>query len=241
MEIVKITNCSGSLGDCVSITALFKKRKGKIVFLRNPVTENILSKVYDGVAEVEFSDKPQNCCPETNEELCYSQRILNAFGVTDCNAIPELKVTDEEKQWAAEFLSKYKNPVAFNNSVGRPNDHELGRYRELPDDLSQYLVDEQIKQEKTVLQFGLSKNYRPVKGTIPILDLGIRELIGCYAVIGEFIGCDSGDYHVMTSVGGRAKVFVPPSTWHYNHKRHLYLDYAWCGQEKNVEYFVFCK
>ena len=235
-----IPNCSGSLGDCVSITALFKKRKGKVIFLRNPVTENILSKIYDGVADVEFSDKPQSCCPETNEELCYSQRILNAFGVQDCNAIPELKVTDDEKQWAAEFLSKYKSPIAFNNSVGRPNDHELARYRELPDEISSTLVVRmRLLDNRTVLQFGFSKNYRPVAGAIPILDLPIRQLIGCYSVIKEGVFCDSGDYHLMTSVGGRSKVFIPPSTWHYNHKRHLYLDYAWRGEKKRIEYFVF--
>lgn len=236
-----IPNCSGSLGDCVSITALFKKRKGKIVFLRNPITENVLSKVYDGIAEVEFSDKPQDCCPETNEELCYSQRILNAFGVQDCNAIPELKATEEEKTRVWAFIKRFKNPIAFNNTVGRPNDHELAKYREMPDDLAEHLVNEQIKNGRTVLQYALSNNYCPVKGAIPVFDIGIRHLIASYSLIGEYMGVDTGNYHVMLGVGGRAKVFIPPSTWHYNHKRHLYLDYAWRGEEKRVEYFVFDK
>jgi len=239
--MIKVTNNSGSVGDCLGLTPLFKKEKGVIVMLKNYVTENILSKLYDGVADIEFVDKPVEACPETNDTVCYSQRILNYFKMDDISPIPFVRITDEEKSWAKDFLKSYENPIAFNGAVGKPDGHELARYREIPTNICDFLIGN-AKKTNSVLQFGLSSNYRKFDGVVNILDLPIRQLVACYSVIGKYIGSDTGDYHLMLAVGGKCDVFIPPSTWHYNHGRHLYLSYAWKNEPSTrVNYYVFNK
>ena len=237
--MIKITNCAGSLGDCLSLTPLFKKERGVVTMLRNPVTENILSRVYDGIADVEFVDTPVAPCPETNDNVCFSQRVLNHFGIQDVSAIPLINVTSEEAEWAKEFLKDYTSPVAFNRTVGKPSDHPLAKYRQIPKDVAETALRKLVSYGHTPLHFGLSANYEPIENCVPILDLPIRQFCACYRVIQQYVGADTGDYHLMLAVGGRCYVFVPPSVWHYNHERTLYFDYAWKNEPNRVEYYQF--
>ncbi len=239
--MIKVTNCAGCLGDSLCLTPLFKKEKGVVTMLLNPKTEKVLSKIYDGIADVEFVDNPVPACPETNEDVCYSQRILNHFNIRDVNAIPFVKVRPEELEWAKEFLKNYPNPIAFNPTVGSPTGHPLADYRVIPNQLAQRIVKSLDSLGLTVLHFGLSSNYQKFENTIPILDLTIRQLIACYFVIGRYVGADTGDYHLMLATGGLATVWVPPSIWHYNHKKHLYFSYAWKDEPPRVTYVLMDK
>jgi len=75
------------------------------------------------------------------------------------------------------------------------------------------------------LNFGLSKNHvkhnfanLTVPGIHTFFDLPIREQAAIYHVVGRYIGPDTGDYHMMLSVGGKCDVLVPTSSPGYSYQ-----------------------
>ena len=247
-----VTNTAGSLGDWLSLTPLLRARPGALVIAKEAPHTRLFAEVYKGIAEVEFVTHDIPNTPETNEDVCFSQRILNYYGINDRNAIPSIDVTEEELTWAKEFLKEYKNPVAFNSttasaSLDKPAD-DICNYRRLPVNLSMEIINALKKAGKTVLTFGtkniqknIYNNYDDLYDslTTPIPDLNIRQLAACYKVIGTYIGTDTGDHHLMLAVGGECRLFIPPSTWHYNHKKILYFPYAWKDEPIREIYSVF--
>lgn len=252
MERFTITNTAGSLGDWLSLTPILRAKPGSLVIAPDSPHTREFAKVYNGIADVEFVNHPIPNTPETNEELCFSQRILNHFGVTDRNAIPSIEITIEEKEWAKDFLKQYPNPYAFNPITASVNfekpDDDICNYRRMPDALIQQIIEVFSKTDKTLIKFGVKntqthiyKNYQELKGVVEIPDLSIRQLAACYHVIGQYLGTDTGDHHLMLAVGGECKTFIPPSCWHYDHKRILYFKYAWKNEPIRELYSTFHK
>lgn len=234
-----VPNDAGSLGDYLSLTPLLNSQKCVVQIYENDKSRE-LAKVYDEIADIEFVNHPVSPTGHTEEPACLSQRILNFYNVKNQSPIPKIKVKQEEIEWATEFLSKFKNPICFNRTVGKPNTgHPLAKYRQIPLELSKKIIEHYENKGFTVLNFCLSSNYEKISNEIPILDLPLRNLIGCFNVIKKYVGSDTGDYHLMLAVGGVANVFVPPSIWHYDHSKHLYLEYAWQKEEKRVSYYSF--
>ncbi len=236
--MLTISNNAGSLGDYLSLTPLFNHTQCTVQIFENERSRE-LSKVYDGLADIEFVNHPVPPVNQTDEEVCFSQRILNYYKAFDQSPIPKIKITKEEEEWATEFLSKYKNPICFNRTVGKPDTgHPLAKYRQISVNISKQIISQCESSGYTVLNFCLSSNYEKISNEIPVLDLPIRKLAACFYKIKKYIGSDTGDYHLMLSVGGNVKVLVPPSDWHYDHKKHLYLDYAWKNEPKRADYYL---
>lgn len=249
-ERFTVTNTAGSLGDWLSLTPLLRARPGSLVIVPDAPHTRVFADVYKGIADVEFVDHKIENTPETNEDVCFSQRILNHYEITDRNAIPSIEVTEEEKIWATDFLKEYKNPIAFNPttasaSLEKPFD-DICNYRRLPLALVIDIITILKERDYTILKFGTKKtqtniynNYEDFDGVVSVPDLNLRQLAACYHVIGTYVGTDTGDHHLMLAVGGNCRVFVPPSAWHYNHKRILYFPDAWKDEPVREIYSLF--
>lgn len=245
-----VTNTAGSLGDWLSLTPLLAARPNSTVIAKDSPHTRRFARVYEGLANVEFTSDDIPPVLETDEDLCVSQRILNQYGVTEINAIPVVYLTEEEIEWARAFLAPYANPVAFNNTVAAARrdkpETDMCNYRRIPDELAHTIIKSLKDSGHTVIKFGtktiqtnIYDNHDEFEGVVNLLDLNLRQLAACYHVIGRYVGSDSGDHHMMLAVGGRTELFIPPHAWFYNHRRHLYLDYAWKGEPVREVYHVF--
>lgn len=254
MERFTVTNTAGSLGDWLSLTPLLRAKPGSLVIAKDSPHTREFAQVYQGIADVEFVEGDIANTPETNEEVCFSQRVLNHFQITDRNAIPSIIVTDEEKEWAKNFLKDYpENLIAFNPTTAsatyEQDESHICNYRRMPESLVLRIIDVIAASKKhTLIKFGVKKtqshiynNFEDFNGVLSVPDLTIRQVAACYSQIKQYIGTDTGDHHLMLSVGGTCKTFVPPSDWHYDHNRILYLPYAWKGEQIREVYSVFHK
>lgn len=251
-----ITNVAGSLGDWLSLTPILraKAKENPLVIAPDAPHTRLFAAVYQGLAEVSFTTDPIPPTPEIAGDVCFSQRILNHYGVTDRNAIPSIDVTAAELEWARDFLKDYPNPVAFNPTTAsarldKPFD-DMCNYRRLPLALVLGIISTLKAANHTILKFGtktiqtnIYDNHEDFEGVVSLPDLTIRQLAACYKVIGTYIGTDSGDHHLCLAVGGECRLFIPPSAWHYDHRRILYLkteEYdAWKGEPVREIYSVF--
>ena len=228
-----ITNTAGSLGDWLSLTPLLIARPNSTVIAKESPHTRQFARLYEGLAEVKFTDENIPHTLETDEELCFSQRVLNYYKVDNVNAIPKIFLREDEIEWARKFLEQYQNPVVINNTVGGATsskpDSDLSNYRRWPDVLTKDIIAALKLNNHTVLRFGtktiqsnIYSNYDEFENVINIPDLNLRQLAACYSVIGKYVGTDTGDMHLMLAVGGSCEVFVPPSAYHYNHDKHHY-------------------
>lgn len=228
-----VTNTAGSLGDWLSLTPLLNARPNSTVIAPDSPHTRQFARLYEGLANVEFTDQPVPPTLETDDPVCMSQRILNRYGVTDVPAIPIVKLRPDEIEWARTLLAPYSNPVAFNNTTAaaradKPLD-DLCNYRRLPDALTASLVG-QLARDHTIIHFGCKAsmqniyagNWDEIAGVVSIPDLNLRQLAACYHVIGRYVGAATGDLHLALSVDAFVDAFVPPSVWHYRHDLHHY-------------------
>ena len=245
--MITVTTNHGSLGDNLWITPLFKNgRKGKVIATDIPTIRSLMP-LFDGLAEIEFVAAAPDVS-KSPDQTHEAQRILNYYGISDVNCIPQIKLTPEEVEWARDFLSPYENPIvviADNSGSSDPNNYRARYVVRPPVENIQYLCDS-LRHKHSLLQFGLKpdfyrlgySNFTKLDGTIEIRGLPIRKLAACYHVCGKYIGGDTGDYHLMLAVGGKAVVSVPPANEYYNTKSLLYHDSLWKGELTRVRYFA---
>ncbi len=246
-----ITNTAGSLGDWLSITPLLAASPNSIVIAKDSPHTREFATLYQGLAEVKFTNENIPPINETDEPICFSKRILNAYGFKNQSPIPIIRLNDDEIDWAKTFLNEYKNPIAFNNTTASSRrdkpDNDICNYRRLPDELSRDIVKTLKEDGFSILKFGcknkhvIYNNFDEINGVINIPDLSLRQVAACYKIIGKYIGTDTGDHHLMLSVGGKCELFVPQSTWHYNHAKHLYNLSVWGNEEPREGYNIFKK
>lgn len=242
-------NGSGSLGDALWLTPIMKARKDIIVQMHPDQQSRDVSVVYNGLAQVEFTDNPaEKLYHINNEQTHYAQKALNQLGITEVNCLPEILLTKEEIEWGREFLKQYEDKkllIILNDNSGHKDPTNIrARYVQPRASLMQQLVNNYIEKEGyTILQFGRKEDDRftPLDNTIKIRGLNIRQLAACYALIGQIISSDTGDYHLMLSVGGKALVLVPPESKElgYVYKELHYTPELFKGETVRARYIDY--
>lgn len=240
----------GALGDCLYITAALNVLPGSTVQMHNDDQCRFVARVFDGLASVEFIDNPNlpiYCNGDKNTHA--AQRTLDILNIKNTNCIPKIKLTQEEISWGNSFISLYKNPVCVVNDNGGSGDinNTCAQYKRPPIPLMQFVVDYLNSIGHTVLQFGRNDHpnfpncFTPLNNTIPIRGLSVRELASCYHSIGKYVGGDTGDYHLMLSVGGKCIVFVPPNNKNlgFSYNELFYKDYLWKDEAVRVKYIDY--
>ena len=244
----KVSFGGGNLGDMLWLTPLARHVPDLTVQLRKGDKRALaVSPIFDGLCNVEFVDNPQD--PNKSKlDVHTTQKILYAYGLLDRNAIPAIKLKEEEITWAKERLKDYPNPIAIINNNSGTNDitNYRAKYVCPPHQYIQEIADFYKANGRTVLQFGPSADYYdrdpfvPIYGAVEIRGLTVRQLAACYHVIGEMISGDTGDYHLMLAVGGKCITLVPHENFQlgyiYSDLLYGYAADDWKGEPVRVMY-----
>ncbi len=201
--------------------------------------------LYKGLAEVQFVHPNDRVAPTPADELpaCFSRRILRAHCVSDSvSAIPRIELDENEVAVAHMNLSWFHKPIVFSHAVGGADESQpesaLCNYRKMPRTLATQIVKDLIAAGHDVIRFGTTATRCPIPGVTNLTDLPLRTVAAYYAAIGEYVGGDTGDHHLMLACGGRSTCYVPPSAWHYRHDLHLYQPTDWAMGEHPRETYI---
>lgn len=125
---------------------------------------------------------------------------LDLFGLAKIEPLPVIKLDPDLIPKARAILAGYPSPIAFCPTCSKGWDH----IRQRPYNFWVPVVRELAKRF-TVCQFGRT-DYPTVSGAkrMPFVDL--PTLAACYHLIGNYVGVNTGDYHLMLAVGGRCVV-----------------------------------
>ena len=243
----------GNLGDALWMTPLFKNnRDGIINILDVSETRRLEDIFYKLNISIQYLPhlKPLTI---DKTQTHVAQQYLNFFNINDDNCIPKINIKEDDLLWAKDLISKYPNPlVVISNNIGSSDPQNYwGAYRTPPLDIFKNLLEEYSKKY-TLLHFGLSKNFikksygnecnnfSELPNCINILDLNLSKLAACYSLIGKYLGGDTGDYHLMLSVGGKCNVLIPEHHYlGYNYNSLLYFNSLWKNEKPRVKYTRF--
>lgn len=237
-KIIFGSRCGG-IGDNLAFSPLMKYFKNcTLELLDHPKSRNVAS-LFEGLCSINFSENPAGIKESSHPHV--AQKKIEGYGIQDIvTCIPEIKLYEDEIAQARKDLQSIKNPVAFvsdNNGSGDPKDY-TAKYRIPNKEILQSVVDA-LSEEYTVLQFSLSSNLSKYENVTPILDLPLRKLAAYYHVIGKYAGVDTGDYHLMLSVGGVCEVICPQSSGHYQHSSWHYTPELWRSDPCRAKYHIF--
>ena len=251
-----IGSSCGGIGDNLIFTPIFRARPQDFYFqmVDHPKSRNVakllVNNFYLPENAISFVDKPVGCPENTRRSLHIGQKKLDGLGLHHASCFPYVSLTDKEKEEGKKRIAGIKNPLAIvtdNNGSNDPMDINSAYRRKPLSHVYEYLKN--TPQDKspngepfTLVQFGLDSTLEPLPNAIQMRGLGLRELASVYHAIGNYIGIDTGDYHLMLAVGGKCIVFVPPDNpamgyscleWHYP-----LIDRE--GNRRKVEY-IECK
>lgn len=242
-----------NLGDTLWVTPLARYEPGLVVeMLGNDARSRATAPILEHLCEVRFVDKTTETHKSTTSHNHVTQRILEAHGHGGKPSVPRVILTAAEIQWAIEFLhskgvSDPRHSIAFtnhNSGSGDATNHRARYVRANPEVVKHLAAFWAQGGRNKVLQFGPDPKFYdndpfdPLHGAIHIRGLSVRQLAACYHVIGRFVGSDSGDYHLMLAVGGKALCMVPrdSASWGYRHYDLLYDEVCWGGELPRVRY-----
>lgn len=201
------------LGDTLSILPVAEALKNAVMLLPNSIKHYAF--LFKGICPTRVTD----AAPEFRFEggKCVSQAKLDFFGIRGVDPIPRLKINWLDRSKVVPQLNGFENPIAFCPTCSKAWEH----IRQRPPSFWAPIIG-QLAQRYTVLQFGRD-DYELVPGAVRAPWLDLPDLAAIYSLILKYVGCDTGDHHLMLAVGGRAVVADPPATvgfdprsWQYN-------------------------
>jgi len=241
--MIDLYSSSSNLGDNLGLTPLCLATRCR-VHMYDDVGCRGVAPIFDGVAEVVFDNgKPGGESPKSNDpthiyapttirHLIHHRMWTSGWRTS---AIPRVVLKPEELAKARGFVADFRSPCIIKCSP------QVTDQRTPPRDLLARLV--KANPDTTFLQFGLSKahaKYNFADVTVPgvqtFYDLPIREQAAIYAVVGQYVGPDTGDYHLMLAAGGSCDVLVPPESPTYAYAFFHYNDDCWTDGPSRVRY-----
>lgn len=225
-----------AIGDALFYTPLMNASICRMNLLDTPANR-LIAPLFLGLCELRMcSELPEMTSRKAAKKMRhYSRELLDYYGFQKDSCIPKIKLLPEEIRFARQFLSKFKNPIILRDLCSWGS-------RSIPPDMAQHIVDN--NPDKTFLNFGSShKNLRKtadessLKRVVYIDDMPLRAVAACYYCVGRYVGCDTGNYHLMLSVGGSCDVIIPEhGEDSYDYAMHLYPSNAFEGQARRVNY-----
>ncbi len=233
--MIDLYSASSNLGDNLSLTPIMRVTTCRVHLIDDPGVRQI-APLFDRLGEVVFDNDKRWATPQTQEGGPHSARFMAAYGLTG-NAIPGIKLTDDEVKWGHDFVSSLNAPYVcvIKSSTQQAN------YRTPPDGLIQRIVD--ANPDTQFIMSALSSKhvkhnfqYVPLKGVYTMWDYSVRQLAAIYHAVGRYVGPDTGDGHLMLAVKGRADILVPPSRWDYDHSTFHYRTEDFVGERRRAFY-----
>lgn len=148
--------------------------------------------------------------PKRNSLAHMSEIFMDIFGIESDDHIPYVLLDHEEIQIAFRFIRQFSKPSLIFSPIcgGFYSKDKLAFMKMLRFDLwEQIFVD--LSKRYDILYIAKSENFIPIKHTIPIIDLKIRELVSLLSVSGKFLGVESGLAHLAIASGAFCHVVVP--------------------------------
>lgn len=219
-ELGPCSDNAHGLGDTITIAPVAKALGNKAVMLMPPRMSQFAF-IFNGLCPVRITDN----FPEfqwIGRRHAAAQK-LDLFGFKAHSHIPEINVPDEAMERAHKLLRHIPNPLAFCPTCSARWEHMRQR---LP--IFWRTVVPELAKRYTVLQFG-RKEYPLVDGAQRMPFFNFETLAALYKTIGNLICVNTGDYHLMTAVGGRI-VSVEPDPIPPGH-----MD-VWCYKIPRIQY-----
>lgn len=193
-ELGPCSDGAHGLGDTITIAPLAKALGKKAVMIM-PQRMAQYAFIFNGLCPTRISED----FPEfkwMGRRHAAAQK-LDLFGFRTLSHIPEINVRQEYMDKAHKVLANIPNPIAFCPTCSAKWEHMRQR---LP--IFWRTIVPELAKRFTVLQFGRAE-YPLVAGARRMPFFDFEMLAAFYKIIGNLVCVNTGDYHLMTAVGGR--------------------------------------
>lgn len=223
----KFGSSSQGMGDNLFLTPILRYFPNQLT-IQLPVEKKRFSILFDGLAQVEITNEI-SIIPDLGPcgEHYATRKLRNYFGdyatILDNRPII-LHSKIESEIWAAEYLLDKPNPVIFVPTCSP----QWATIRNLPVKLAHSVYAELKAKGYTPIVCQSSSNFLDI-GEHQLNDLDLSKYICLLRQAGEFVGANTGDFHVAVGVGARATCIEPEShslfqtsEWRYKHQNIIY-------------------
>jgi ADP-heptose:LPS heptosyltransferase len=225
---MKISSINYGLGDTLILTSICKYFPNKLT-VQLPPEKQKYSLLFSNLANVEICEKDKMTpLPDVGGGHYATRKLRNFFGeVADrLDNRPLVLYSDHESErWAFNFLKDKPRPVIVVPTCSKQWHHD----RSMPLDLFNSVI-EQCKKEKFTPIVCQSSDNALDHSEISLLDCDLKKYICLLRMVKEYVGVNTGDEHLATSVGCKTTVFQPNHSasfnrfeWNYNHPNSHYL------------------
>jgi hypothetical protein len=180
----------------------------------------------------------------------YAQQILRAYNIQDTPYCPIVKMNENQNimnhcNYHISSISKNRIPVVVNVRSSGGNDPNNSRAHQVDPDASKIQETINLNLDKyCFFQFPIKQGYYD-KGYSSFFKLENTNLIECnslrekiyfYKNIKNYLGGDTGDYHLMLAIGGKCVTIIPDSAIGYSYEELLYTEKAFNDNKSRVKY-----
>jgi len=229
---MKFGTKSTGLGDTLLLTSVCKYFPNKFTIQINEEQARF-KYIFQGLANVEI-------CKKENifelKEIGYghyaTRKLRNFFGelADGLDNRPLVLYSDmESEKWAFDFLKDKPNPIIFVPTCSK----QWAETRNMPDDLMHEMIKTFKEKGRTAIICQSSNNYKNLDG-VELIDLDIKKYICLLRRVGIYVGVNTGDEHLSTSVGCKTFVYQPRDG-------DGFLSVEWNYRHANSEYFIWQK
>jgi hypothetical protein len=212
-------------GDTFLITPLFKNNDNFILELNDSVRGREIADIFKGMTEIEFVEQvmPEYYYFEkfgVNQSSPFihgCKRYLEIFGIKTNDYIPYIKLTDEDKEFAKNFLKDFKSPITISPIAGGyENNNDFFALEKMLSIDDWNFITEKLSPNHDILFFsksGLKSNNFNIKNTIKIFDMDIRKMCSIFNYCKLHIGIENGLLHAALASGSKTISFVEGFGW----------------------------
>lgn len=231
--MITLSSDQHGLGDTLMLTSLAKNITEPVKVLLPKKVERF-SILFDKLANVEIIDDDKfrgyKSTPNFGSGPYIRQKLRGFFRneaeYMDIRPLV-LHTKPSSELWAAEYLADKPNPVIFVPTCSP----QWASVRNLPVKLAHSVYAELREKGFTPIVCQSSSNFLDI-GEHQLNDLDLSKYICLLRQAGEFVGANTGDFHVAVGVGARATCIEPQShslfqtsEWRYKHQNIIY--YTW--------------
>lgn len=228
---IELSSPSNGLGDVMLLTAVCKNllARGELATVILPPQIERFSILFDGLANVEIRE-PTSFTPDIGGGHYATRKMRNFFPDADLldNRPLVLHSDPESEQWAEDYLSNNENPIIFVPHCAK----EWHNIRSFSFERSINSIENLIKIGYQPIVCENSNNPVSISASRKLTDLNLSKYISLLRKVGEYYGCNTGDFHLAVAVGASATIIQPKNNplfnqteWNYNSSTIKYYSY----------------
>lgn len=203
------------------------------------------SEIFRGMCEIEWVTDRALLVPPAYADIRrpWTKRLLVGYGFSNVPAIPIIKLTEKELEDGRNFVKRleeaFKKPLCVLKAVPGRSEERI-----VPKEIIDSIVAKNSDIQFVTFNFGpghpkVSMKSPPIKGVYELENFPVRAEASVHAAIGRYVGCDSGPYHLMLAVGGKADVLCPKWSGTYDYDLTHFREDCWLDEPVRVCYQDF--